>query len=172
METTMSTLDQIRHGLSRAWDSVAEGWQQLRERAAQALTRYTPMRHGAGLETTEEQVAARGARWGLLAAEVQENEDEVVVRLEAPGMEKDQFDIAVIDGRYLTVRGEKRVQREEKRGRYHVMECAYGSFERAVALPAEVNDSGAKASYRNGVLRVALPKVASGNSSRRIPVQS
>ncbi len=166
----MSTLEQIRHGLSRAWDSMAEGWQQLRERAAQAMTRYTPTRHTNALETAEDQVAAHSARWGLLAAEVQENEDEVVVRLEAPGMEKDQFDINVIDGRYLSVRGEKRVQREEKRGRYHVMECAYGSFERAVALPTEVDDGGAKASYRNGVLRISLPKVR-GGGARRIQVQ-
>jgi Molecular chaperone (small heat shock protein) len=166
----MSTLEQIRHGLSRAWDSMAEGWQQLRERAAQAMTRYTPARHGGAVETAEDQIAARSARWGLLAAEVQENEDEVVVRLEAPGMEKDQFDINVIDGRYLSVRGEKRVQREEKRGRYHVMECAYGSFERAVALPAEVDDSRARASYRSGVLRVTLPKVR-GGGVRRIQVQ-
>lgn len=166
----MSTLEQIRHGLSRAWDSVAEGWQQLRERAAQAMTRYTPTRHGGTVETTEDQIAASSARWGLLAAEVQENDDEVVVRLEAPGMEKEQFDINVIDGRYLSVRGEKRVQREEKRGRYHVMECAYGRFERAVALPAEVDDSRAKASYRNGVLRITLPKV-SGGGMRRIQVQ-
>lgn len=166
----MSTLEQLRNGLTRAWDSLAEGWQQLRERASQALTRYTPTHHGGALETIEDQVAARGARWGLLAAEVQETEDEVVVRLEAPGMEREAFDIAVIDGRYLTVRGEKRVQREEKRGRYHVMECAYGSFERAVALPAEVDDSGARASYRNGVLRVTLPKVG-GGGARRIQVQ-
>lgn len=166
----MSTLEQIRHGLSRAWDSVAEGWQQLRERAAQAMTRYTPTRHGGTVETTEDQIAASSARWGLLAAEVQENDDEVVVRLEAPGMEKDQFDINVIDGRYLSVRGEKRVQREEKRGRYHIMECAYGSFERAVALPAEVDDSRAKAGYRNGVLRITLPKVR-GGGARRIQVQ-
>lgn len=166
----MSTLEQIRHGLSRAWDSVAEGWQQLRERAAQAMTRYTPIRHGGNVETAEDQIAANSARWGLLAAEVQENDDEVVVRLEAPGMEKEQFDISVIDGRYLSVRGEKRVQREEKRGRYHVMECAYGRFERAVALPAEVDDSRAKASYRNGVLRISLPKVRS-SGARRIQVQ-
>lgn len=168
----MSTLEQIRHGLSRAWDSVAEGWQQLRERAAQAVTRYTPAHHGGALQTAEDQVAAHGARWGLLAAEVQEKDDEIVVRLEAPGMEREQFDIAVIDGRYLNVRGEKHVQREEKHGRYHVMECAYGRFERAIALPSEVDDSRARASYDKGVLRVTLPRVRGGGSARRIDVQS
>lgn len=166
----MSTLEQIRHGLSRTWDSLAEGWQQLRDRTAQALTRFSPVRHGSGLETAEEQVAAGASRWGLLAAEVQENADAVVVRLEVPGMEREQFDISVIDGRYLAVRGEKRVQREERRGRYHVMECAYGSFERAVALPAEVDDSRARASYHRGVLRIELPKLRGAATSRRIDV--
>ena len=79
-------------------------------------------------------------------------------------------DIAVAEGRYLTVRGEKRLQREERRGRYHVMECAYGGFERAVALPAEVDDGGARASYRRGVLQVVLPKVRSAKAARRIEV--
>lgn len=168
----MSTLEQIRHGLSQAWDSITEGWQQLRERASQALTRFAPVRHGGNIETSEDQISARAARWGLLAAELQENDDEVVVRLEVPGMDKEAFDIGVVDGRYLTVRGEKRVQREEKRGHYHVMECAYGSFERAMALPAEVDDSRARASYRDGVLRIALPKVRSARGARRIDVSS
>ncbi len=166
----MSTLEQIRHGLSRTGDSLGEGWQALRRHAVQALTRFTPRRRGDALETAEEQLMAHAARWSVLPAEVQESDDEVVVRIEIPGMEKDSFDIAVTEGRYLTVRGEKRLQREERRGRYHVMECAYGGFERAVVLPAAVDDSGARASYRRGVLQVVLPKVRGGKGARRIEV--
>lgn len=166
----MSTLDQLRHGLDRAWESLAEGWQQLRERTAQALTRYTPVRHGGALETAGEQLARHGSRWALLAAEVREDETEVVVRLEVPGMEPEQFDIDVVEGRYLTVRGEKQVQREEQQGRYHVMECAYGLFERAITLPAAVDEGGARASYRNGVLRIALPKLGGRAAGRRIHI--
>jgi len=55
------------------------------------------------------------------------------------------------------VRGEKRLDREPSRGRYQVTECAYGRFERAIALPEAVRTEGASARYRNGVLQVELP---------------
>ncbi|HFD81065.1 MAG TPA: Hsp20/alpha crystallin family protein, partial [Gammaproteobacteria bacterium] len=54
-------------------------------------------------------------------------------------------------------------------GRFHVIECAYGSFERAIPLPAEVDEQGARARYRRGVLTVRLPKKA-GARKRRIEV--
>jgi len=167
----MTTLEQIRHGLNHAWDSLAEGWQQLRHRAADALTRFTPRRQEGELETAEEQVAGRGTRWGLLAAEVSETDEAVTVRLEVPGMERDQFDVAVVDGRLLVVRGEKSVQREERNSRYHLMERAYGLFERAIPLPVEVSEEGARARYRRGVLQITLPKLTTSRP-RRITVES
>jgi HSP20 family protein len=63
------------------------------------------------------------------------------------------------------------LRREQAGGRYYVLECAYGSFERAISLPSAVEQSRARASYRNGVLRIALPKVALARA-RRIPVTS
>lgn len=167
----MSTLEQLQQGLSRAWGSLTEGWQQLRDRAAQAVTRFTPVRRSTGLETAEDQIAINSSRWGLLAAELQETDKEIIVRLEAPGMEKDQFHIHVSEGRYLGIHGEKQVQREERYGHYHIMECAYGRFERSLLLPADVDDSRAQASYRNGILRIALPKLHN-TGARRIPVES
>ncbi|HKK04374.1 MAG TPA: Hsp20/alpha crystallin family protein [Gammaproteobacteria bacterium] len=169
----MSTLDQIRRGFGHAWESLAEGWQQLRERAAHALTRFSPVHHEGGLQTAEEQVVQRAPRWALLAAEVEERDKEIVVRLEAPGMDREDFDIAVVDDT-LVVRGEKRVHRESKPTvggyRYHIMECAYGRFERAVPLPAPVEDNKAQAGYRRGVLTVTLPKRAA-SARRRINVE-
>jgi HSP20 family protein len=82
-------------------------------------------------------------------------------------MAKDDFELQVMDG-YLVVRGEKRVEREESKGRYHVTECAYGHFERAIPLPDEVESDKAKASYKQGVLRVELPK---DKASRREPIK-
>ena len=165
----MSTLEQLRRNLSSAWENFAEGWSHLRERAGQALTRFTPKR-GGEVETVEDQLVGQSARWGLLATEVREDEDSVTVRLEVPGMERDDFDIDVIDD-YLVVRGEKRLQREQTHGRYHVMECAYGSFERAVPLPVAVDQDGARAQYQHGVLTVTLPKHQRARS-RRIDVQT
>lgn len=154
----MATLDQIREGLHHARDYISEGWHKLHDRASSAVTRYTPIRRGE-LETPEDQLSSYSSRWGLLAAEVSESESEIQVRIEAPGMEGDNFDISVVEDHVLVVRGEKQVKRDEVKGRYHIMECAYGQFERAIPLPAEVEESQAKARYRRGVLTVTLPKL-------------
>jgi HSP20 family protein len=65
----------------------------------------------------------------------------------------------------LIVRGEKRMQREREDGNYHIVECAYGSFERAIPLPAEVDANKAKADYKRGVLKVELPKLKEEKST-------
>lgn len=166
----MSTLEQVRRSLGRTWESLAEGWQNLRERAGQALTRFRPLGTRGDLDTWEDQVIRHSADWGLLATEVQEDDHALTVRLEVPGMESENFDIDVVDN-HLVVRGEKRVQQEQRQGRYHVMECAYGAFERAIPLPVEVDGNNASASYRRGVLTVRLPKEAHAKT-RRIPVDA
>lgn len=166
----MSTLDQFREGLGRAFDSLAEGWSHLRERAGQAMTRFVPGRAGE-VQTAEDQMALRGARWGLLPAEVSESDKGVTVRLEVPGMERDDFEVTVVEGRFLVVRGEKRVQREDRRGHFHIMERAYGRFERAVPLPTEVDEQGTRARYSRGVLSVEMPK-SPRSQGRRVEVQS
>ncbi|MDH4051232.1 MAG: Hsp20/alpha crystallin family protein, partial [Rubrivivax sp.] len=81
----------------------------------------------------------------------------VLVRLEAPGLRKGDFDIQVA-GDILVVRGEKRFERERVEGRWRMLQCAYGAFERRVRLPAAVRGDEAQARYRNGVLKIELPK--------------
>jgi len=166
----MSTLQQFRQGMNQAWDRVVDGWRHLYHQAANAITRYTPSRHpeetgGGDLEET----SLRSTGWGVLAAEVFDGQDRVVVRLEAPGMEPGEFRLEVVDD-MLVVRGEKRIQRERSEGRYHVSECAYGSFERAIILPDAVDSDRAEARYSRGILRVELPKT-SPVTRRRIKVQ-
>jgi HSP20 family protein len=121
-------------------------------------------------DEVEHRIMRHSANWGFLAAEVFDNEDKVVVKLEAPGMQAENFDIQVMDT-VLVVRGEKRVEHQEKRGRYHVMERAYGAFERAIGLPTEVDESGTRAKYRHGVLTISMPKHTHAKS-RRIEVGS
>jgi len=164
----MSTLEQIRSGLHRTWDTVTEGWREFRELAGDALTRFHPKTPRSGQESAEERIVHRASRWGLLAAEVADTDDHVEVALEAPGLKPEDFDIEVLDD-VLLVRGEKRVAREDTRGHYHVMERAYGRFERAIRLPAAVDAQGAKADYKNGVLTVNLPK-SEQRHRRRITV--
>jgi len=167
----MNTLAYIGKGLDRAWESLAEGWQQMRQRASQAITRFHPLRkHKDDIGSAEDDLMQQALHWGVVAAEVEERDDEIIVRLEAPGLEPDDFDISVVNG-LLAVRGEKRMEREQKRGQYHVMECAYGSFERTIPLPRSVEASGVKARYRRGVLTVRLP-IAESARVRRIEVQT
>ncbi len=155
----MSTLQQVSEGLSEVWDNLMEGWWKLYRRAGQALTRFTPSK-GEGMTPAESQeISVRGTGWGILACEVFNNDDRVVVRLEAPGMEKEDFDLQVVND-HLVVRGEKQMEQERTEGGYHISECAYGSFERAIPLPDAVDTDKASASYRRGVLRVELPKSA------------
>ena len=154
----MSTLQQIRNGMSDAWYSLVEGWQHLYRRATGALTRFTPSSRNSETSGTEGRLAAvRNAGWALLAGEVFDDENRIVIRLEVPGLEKEDFNIQVLDD-VLVVRGRKQVIQERSMGQYHLKECAYGSFERAFALPDEVHSDQAVASYRRGVLRVELPK--------------
>jgi len=158
----MSTLHQLREGLNEAWDTLVDGWQRLYRRAAGAITRFTPGKkagEGGNAEAGEE-IAVRSTGWGVLAAEVFDDDDNIVVRLEAPGMDKADFDLEVRDN-YLVVRGEKQIERERTEGRYHVTECAYGRFERAIPLPEGVEHGKAHAIYKNGILRVELPKETS-----------
>ena len=86
------------------------------------------------------------------------------------GMDPDDFEIRVVDD-LLVIRGEKRVERERKRDHYHVMERAYGAFERAVRLPVQVDEQSARAAYNRGVLQVTLPRLTR-HKSRRIEVRA
>uniref|UniRef100_UPI003AF58DBF Hsp20/alpha crystallin family protein n=1 Tax=Thiolapillus sp. TaxID=2017437 RepID=UPI003AF58DBF len=67
---------------------------------------------------------------------------------------------------YLVIRGQKNIEREHTDGRYHILECAYGSFERALPLPDDVIADEARASYKRGVLRIELPKSSAARRHR------
>jgi HSP20 family protein len=165
-------IDDIRQGFGSLWDSVAEGWDRLRQGAAGALTRFRPGEKSNLPSAAEVDDAPflPGPSWTMLGGDIFEDDHRVVVRLEAPGMEREDFDVQVL-GDTLIVRGEKKFERESSAGRWRVVQCAYGAFHRSVPLPAAVRADAAKASYRNGVLRVELPKrETSAPRARRINV--
>lgn len=169
MTTLTKIKDKFEEGLEQTWDNLREGWNQLQNRADKALTRFTPARkhniESGNLITADENIMKYSSRWSVLASEVRDYDDKLIVNLEVPGMEANDFDIKVI-GTMLHVSGEKRAEREETRGNYYVMETAYGHFERAISLPAEVDESKAKAKYKRGVLRITLPKLKSAIKKR------
>jgi hypothetical protein len=94
----------------------------------------------------------------------------VIVRIEAPGMHREDFNVELHDD-VLKVRGQKKFDPEASPGRCSVVQCAYGSFRRDVALPVPVKSDRTKASYRDGVLRIELSK-ADAARARRIAVKT
>jgi HSP20 family protein len=97
-----------------------------------------------------------GREW-LPSLDVAETKNEIVVKAEVPGLEPKDIDISLSDG-LLTIKGEKKQEREEKEENYHLVERSYGSFARSIRLPNEVRSDKINASYKNGVLKVVLPK--------------
>lgn len=84
-----------------------------------------------------------------------DRDEEVVVRAELPGVDKDKLDVSLTDGA-LTVRGSTGY---EEKGDYYRCEIGRGAFSRTVSLPAAVDSEKAKAKFQNGVLEITLPKV-------------
>ncbi len=102
--------------------------------------------------------------------DVEETDDEIRLVAELPGLEEKDFDLT-LEGDVLTLKGEKRVENEEKREGYHRVERSSGSFHRAFRLPFEVNGDNVKATYKNGVLTVAIAKPTEEQvKTRTIPV--
>ncbi len=91
------------------------------------------------------------------AVDVSETTDKITVKAEIPGMEAKDIEISMV-GDTLTIKGEKKVEKEEKEENYHMVERSYGSFSRAMKLPALVDADKVEATYKNGVLTVVLPK--------------
>lgn len=156
-------LESLKESFGSLWDNLAEGWQHLTQTAAGALTRFKPGEDAnlPAKSEVENSFYLPTQSWAMLGGDVFEDEKRVVVRLEVPGMEKQDIEIEVLDNA-LVVSGEKRFERESTEGRWRVMQCAYGSFRRMVPLPTPVVADQAKAAYKNGVLRVELPKAEPG----------
>jgi len=161
----MQVIDELKEGLGEIWESMAEGWRRLSQQAAGALTRFRPGEKYPTKSSTSGGLALPSTGWALLAGDVFEDDQKLSVRLEIPGMEKEDLNIEVSDDS-LIVRGEKRFEQESEEGRYRVVQCAYGRFDRVIPLPVPVLSDQAQASYKNGVLKIDLPKAHPGKSSR------
>jgi HSP20 family protein len=102
--------------------------------------------------------------------DVTDTDKEVKVCAEIPGVDAKDIDVSVEDGR-LTIKGEKKCEQEEKEKGQYRMERSYGSFERSIPLPTDVDESKAKAEFKKGVLRLTLPKRPGAPPRRKkIPV--
>jgi HSP20 family protein len=91
------------------------------------------------------------------SVDVFDSKDNVLVKVDIPGMKKEDMEISV-DGDTLTIKGEKKEETESKDKGYVKTERFFGSFNRALSLPAEIEENKVKASYKDGVLEIILPK--------------
>jgi HSP20 family protein len=94
------------------------------------------------------------------AVDVYENGEKVVLKLDVPGIKEEDLDIRV-ENQTLTVRGERKFEKEEKEENFHRIERRYGSFYRSFSLPTTVDTENVQASYEAGVLKLELKKKAS-----------
>ena len=145
-----------------------------------AVVRYDPFRDLRSLQdevnrlftsnltrSFDDEGIARGA-WSP-SVDIYENKDHIVLEAELPGMNREDFDLSV-ENNVITLRGERHFEKKDDSDNYHRVERAYGSFTRSFTLPQTVSAEGANAEYRNGVLRVTLPKLEE-TKARRIEVK-
>jgi HSP20 family protein len=93
------------------------------------------------------------------AADIYEDAEGLTLKFDLPDVDPKNVDIRLEDG-VLTLRGERKLEHEDKRDSYHRIECAYGAFTRTFSLPATFDFEKVRAEHKNGVLRVFLPKRA------------
>ena len=132
------------------------------------LTRWEPVRELAGLQermnrlfndsfssvTSQESLSAGSF---VPPVDVYEDEQGIRLKMEVPGIDEKDIDIR-LENSLLTVRGERKLEKETKEENYHRIERNYGSFTRSFTLPQTVDTAAPKASYEHGVLTIALPK--------------
>jgi HSP20 family protein len=130
-------------------------WDPFRE--LEDMTQRLNRIFGRSLVSTEKGTEAmKVAEWAP-AVDVCETQNEYTIKAELPEVKKEDVKVTMQDG-VLTIQGERKQEKEEKGKRYHRIERSYGSFLRSFDLPENVDESKAKADFKDGVLTLSLPK--------------
>jgi HSP20 family protein len=104
--------------------------------------------------------------------DVKESEKEISVKVELPGLEEKDVEV-LLDNETLTIRGEKKEEKEDKGKNHYHVECSYGSFHRVIPLPASIDQKKVQAQFKNGILSVTLPKTEEASTKgKKIPIKS
>jgi HSP20 family protein len=113
----------------------------------------------------------RAAALTVPELDIHENANAIVVEAELPGVDEKDVTVTLANG-VLTIKGEKKQEKDEKGESYHVTERSYGSFERAVRLPDTVDDTKVEAKFEKGVLKVtAAKKPEAVKAERKIEIK-
>jgi HSP20 family protein len=149
--------ESLRGEVERLFDDFARGWG------------WSPFRSPMfGMEPFR----GRELSWARApVVDVAERENEYEITAELPGMEEKDIELTVSND-VLTIKGERKEEKEEKNRDYHISERRYGSFHRAFRLPDGVDESRIEAKFKNGLLTVMLPKTADAQKkSKKIEVK-
>lgn len=104
--------------------------------------------------------------------DVKETDKEILISAELPGVDEKDVEVTFADN-VLTIKGEKKTEKEEKDTNYHRVERSYGSFMRSISLPAAADEAKISATCKNGVLSVTVPKSAEAQAkAKRIEVKA
>ena len=103
---------------------------------------------------SQEEMASGG--WSP-SVDIYESEGEIVLEAELPGMKREDFEVT-IENNVITLKGERHFEKKEEGDNYHRVERSYGSFTRSFSLPRTVSAENTTADFKNGILRVSLPK--------------
>jgi HSP20 family protein len=135
-----------------------------------AITRWDPFRDVLALQNRlnslfDDFTRGQGDQDALTTAafvppvDIYEDDHKVILKLEVPGIRQDELDIRV-ENNTLTVRGERKFEKEEKQENFHRIERRYGSFFRAFTVPSTVDTDSVHASYDAGILKIEMQKKA------------
>lgn len=147
-------------GLTR-WEPIARwnplrDWEEMEKRLSNVIERAI------GVPNGEKKEAISVAEWSPVV-DITEDEKEYVIKAEIPEMKKEEIKINVHDD-VLSVSGERKYEQEEKGKKYHRVERSYGSFMRSFTLPEDADGSKIAAEYKDGVLKLHLPKTDKAKS--------
>jgi HSP20 family protein len=138
---------------TRRWGADVSPWHEL-ETLSDPMRRW--LDHPAFGASLVKSPLFSEADW-FPAVELVEEDGEFVLTAELPGLSKDDVDLSV-DDNVLTLKGEKKTEREEAHGRTHLRERVYGTFERSFTLPRNVDAGKIRADFHDGLVEVHMPK--------------
>lgn len=129
------------------WDPFRE-LEEMSDRLNRMVARPAPKTSGKEALTV--------ADW-MPTVDISETAGEYVIQAELPEVKKDDVKVTLEEG-VLTIQGQRRQEKDEKTTKYHRIERSYGTFVRSFSLPDQVNESGVKAEFKDGVLNLHIPK--------------
>jgi HSP20 family protein len=145
----MSPLEDLQSRINSMFDDVWKGFD---------LTPFRPFGESLG------EISPR--------VDVKETDKQFKFTVELPGMEEKDVEVTLTDNR-LTIKGEKKAEKEEKDENRHLVERSYGSFQRSFSLPGDVESGKTKADFSKGVLTVTVPKSAKAKSAvKKVAIKS